>query len=771
MRLPLVFVISFVTLAVCYGYPHTENKNVIVHQPISDQSFEDAAAFPSEHQTEATYSHELQEDLQFYPSFPQFQNPPLGHSRPFFFQQEAAYSQRPVSPFQQLTFDTYRGGSAGGDKYTESEDSNKYGLLGSGNFGVISGGTFYNDNEGEPAGYESKFEQYYQNGHGRPSLILGRIGKTSRTQQQEQFANFRDFADINTPSYSQYVIVYTNKNNSSHDDNQSLEKGRKPKNIIEQLALLDQETVSATPSAEQKLSKTKQKLSVVSLEKKVKANLSKKETTTPFDLDNLSSFDKENQQHYILNRNYNNTVDHYTSITTSYQRTCAVSTSQKQSRHNFHGTILLLSSSTDVALMEIADNIDFPNLLNISDIDINNCDVNHSILDSALIKQIDSIKSIDFVIDESKDNLNESDPTIHIRESSVDDSIKDPNYTPIQSEVEQELLDDRSMGNLTTTLSTYKEHNKEIIKDNRISTEKYFVEHTLTNNRVQNMSSNQEDTDVERATRHLSVWHQSECEDQQILSLKVKREALANLRNKGNFIRNRTHKKLRPVKRLKLKETNTNSSKDFLPCEDHLKSHNSKSKSYKLVDGKDPQQTEFQECLTETEKILLNTYSRFVIRGKLGRGVPVLFSPDMKKRFEILLKVCHNFVKGYEYVFHASEKGFVDAKVSKLLLLMMDERAGQFQGKSLDEIDIKLDPVYEEVDVLEKAIDAIHENENDTIAVVDTNDTEENQEKEILEKNNKKHKNYDMDRRAKIPHCKAFCKKFGNKAGSKKIGS
>ncbi|KAF5280925.1 hypothetical protein FQA39_LY17931 [Lamprigera yunnana] len=143
---------------------------------------------------------------------------------------------------------------------------------------------------------------------------------------------------------------------------------------------------------------------------------------------NLSSLDNENQQHHNLNRNYNNSVDHYTSINSSYESTCAVSTSQNQSRRSFDDTILSLSSSTEAALLEIVDNMNCPNLLNISDIDVNNCDVNHSILDSTLIiKQIDSIKSIDFVIDENKDNLDESDPTTHIIESSVDDSIKDPN--------------------------------------------------------------------------------------------------------------------------------------------------------------------------------------------------------------------------------------------------------------------------------------------------------------------------------------------------------
>nr|CAI5857687.1 unnamed protein product [Callosobruchus analis] len=36
------------------------------------------------------------------------------------------------------------------------------------------------------------------------------------------------------------------------------------------------------------------------------------------------------------------------------------------------------------------------------------------------------------------------------------------------------------------------------------------------------------------------------------------------------------------------------------------------------------------------------------------------------------------------------------AKISKLLLLMMDGRVEQFKGKSLDQIDIDLSPIVEE---------------------------------------------------------------------------
>lgn len=187
--------------------------------------------------------------------------------------------------------------------------------------------------------------------------------------------------------------------------------------------------------------------------------------------------------------------------------------------------------------------------------------------------------------------------------------------------------------------------------------------------------------------------------------------------------------------------------------------------TFKNIDLETDKNNEFQKCLTETEKILLHTYSRFVIRGKRGRGVPVLLSPDMKRHFDYLIEVRHNFISDNEFVFHTNGKHFLDgtkvihkyvskcnlerptsitatrlrkhlatitqllqfsdsdmeqlskfmghtlkthcgfyrmsdkiyqtAKVSKLLLLMMDGGAEEFKGKSLDEIQIDLNPIYD----------------------------------------------------------------------------
>lgn len=213
----------------------------------------------------------------FYPAFSPFANPPLGHSRPFYYQQEGAYSQRPQSGYQQqqVAYDSPRyTGYKSDDGFRAASNSETHGLLGSGNFGVIRGGTFY-DGDGESSSSNNydkdEYNPYFGNGHGRPSFYFGGV-PNPKPYQHEQFENFRDFADINTasnPAYSHYVVVYVNKNGTEQEvDKLSTDR---PKNIIESLALLDLENSGAQEIVPPKLSKTKAKLALVPPEKKIRS--------------------------------------------------------------------------------------------------------------------------------------------------------------------------------------------------------------------------------------------------------------------------------------------------------------------------------------------------------------------------------------------------------------------------------------------------------------------------------------------------------------------
>ncbi|XP_074033356.1 uncharacterized protein [Leptinotarsa decemlineata] len=200
----------------------------------------------------------------FYPSYSPYENQPLGHSRPFYYnnQQEAAYSQR-SQPYQNSFESQGRYSGYKGD-YTPQK-SDHLGILGSGNFGVIPGGTFYNDNDGDHSNYDS-YDSYLHNGHGRPSFY-----SNPKPYPQEQFADFRDFADINTPSdrqYSQYVIVYVpSKNGTTTEKTEVIRKT--PKNIMESLTMLDlEQPTDADNVPQKKLSKSKRKLALLKPEKK-----------------------------------------------------------------------------------------------------------------------------------------------------------------------------------------------------------------------------------------------------------------------------------------------------------------------------------------------------------------------------------------------------------------------------------------------------------------------------------------------------------------------
>ncbi|XP_074042023.1 uncharacterized protein isoform X2 [Leptinotarsa decemlineata] len=53
---------------------------------------------------------------------------------------------------------------------------------------------------------------------------------------------------------------------------------------------------------------------------------------------------------------------------------------------------------------------------------------------------------------------------------------------------------------------------------------------------------------------------------------------------------------------------------------------------------------EFNSCITENEKVLMKSFRRVVIRGKRGRGVPILFTDEMVKNTDLLLSLRNHFL-------------------------------------------------------------------------------------------------------------------------------
>ncbi|XP_055370757.1 uncharacterized protein LOC129605185 [Condylostylus longicornis] len=209
----------------------------------------------------------------YYPSFYREQNnsPPHGHSRPF-----------------------TNSDNSGSGKFSVTPRGFDPAILGSGDFGVIRGGTFYPEDEIPYHANDeaNEYNQFYadssnNNGHGRPQSDEY---VQKYTYPEEQFANFRDFADINTSSdyaSSHFVVVYAAKTPSSSPSTSPLESTSSsssshhsnPKNIFEQLELLDKEKAEEEELQKKKnrLSKHKTKLANTKLEKKYKKKLGPKD--------------------------------------------------------------------------------------------------------------------------------------------------------------------------------------------------------------------------------------------------------------------------------------------------------------------------------------------------------------------------------------------------------------------------------------------------------------------------------------------------------------
>lgn len=175
--------------------------------------------------------------------------------------------------FQPSEVERFRPPTSGRAKLVEPS------ILGSGDFGVLKGGTFYQDNDPPLRGYHNDFyglNLKSHNGHQRPfaAPLVQKFRYPS--DPSDPFSNFRDFADINVSNdagqYSELYVVYANKNSSqtkSNDMRKNAERSNKSiENIKDKLDQIDKE-INAEHKLE-KLSKTKLKLVKTKKQEKMK---------------------------------------------------------------------------------------------------------------------------------------------------------------------------------------------------------------------------------------------------------------------------------------------------------------------------------------------------------------------------------------------------------------------------------------------------------------------------------------------------------------------
>lgn len=196
--------------------------------------------------------------------------------------------------FQPSEIERFRPSTAGRAKFGEQS------LLGSGDFGVLKGGTFYQDNDPPLRSYNDFYgiNLKSHNGHQRPfaSPLVQKFRYPSDTS--DPFSNFRDFADINVSNdagqYSEFYVVYANHNSSQTEPDMIKHKigvsKKYVRNIKDQLDLIDKEISSEHKLA--KLSKTKMKLFKIKkqADKKSKAKIPVHVTSTTLSSDSESDF-------------------------------------------------------------------------------------------------------------------------------------------------------------------------------------------------------------------------------------------------------------------------------------------------------------------------------------------------------------------------------------------------------------------------------------------------------------------------------------------------
>ncbi len=208
------------------------------------------------------------ESQNFFQSFaPLFGNgSPLGHSRPLLYPDHSFKPSFKSASYRDLPF-----GNANDN------------ILGSGNFGVVKGGTYYAEDR-DDGDFASDSEPYAYIGSSPGRIHRKKNPPPAFRNGGDFFAHFRDFADITAPSksYSQYYVVYARPNRSMAGVSVPTPVAqRRPKNIIEQLSMLDEISDEPLKANESKQSKFKRKLAVHQSRYKDKEKSAKSKLFTP----------------------------------------------------------------------------------------------------------------------------------------------------------------------------------------------------------------------------------------------------------------------------------------------------------------------------------------------------------------------------------------------------------------------------------------------------------------------------------------------------------
>jgi hypothetical protein len=223
---------------VSYSVVRSESRVAPIRQYVSPQPFNGGGGFIPIINPYPNFARVSRVDTQnpetaeqnYFPSFFRNPTPPSqpqhnSHSRP--------YKSVPSNSNAASIAGRYSAGRA--QNFDQS-------ILGSGDFAVIRGGTFYPEGEDRDK-YRFKDSDeffsgggFFKNGHGRPNAQTLKAKKQPYFPE-DPFEHFTDFADINAgndAAFSNVMVIYANKNSTKPHR-------ASPKNIFEQLQLLDLE--------------------------------------------------------------------------------------------------------------------------------------------------------------------------------------------------------------------------------------------------------------------------------------------------------------------------------------------------------------------------------------------------------------------------------------------------------------------------------------------------------------------------------------------------